>query len=52
MILPVFFVEFRKNIILKAFKKVNIVELHEIIILITHIIFSWNSYKELHEGVL
>ncbi len=26
-------------------------ELHEIIILITHIIISWNTYKEFHEGV-
>ena len=26
-------------------------ELHEIIILIIHIIISWNTYKELHEGV-
>jgi len=26
------------------------VELHEILILIIHIIFSWNINKELHEG--
>ncbi len=26
-------------------------ELHEKIILIIHIIISWNTYKELHEGV-
>lgn len=25
-------------------------EFHEIIFLIIHIIFSWNTYKELHEG--
>ena len=25
-------------------------ELHEIFFLFIHIIFSWNSYKELHEG--
>lgn len=25
-------------------------ELHEIIILIIHIIISWNTYKEFHEG--
>ena len=28
---------------------VNIVELHEIIIFIIHIILSWNTNKELHE---
>jgi len=45
-------VEFRKKIIPKIHKEVNIVELHEIIILIIHIIISWNPYKELHEGGL
>ena len=46
-----FFVEYRKNIIPKTKDKVNFVELHEIIILIIPIIFSWNTDKKLHEGV-
>ncbi len=37
-------------IIRKTHFKVNIVELHEIVFLIIHIINSWNTYKEFHEG--
>lgn len=38
------------KIIAKIQIKVNFVELHEIIKLKIHIIFSWNSVKKFHEG--